>query len=125
MVEELIFDNAEERRKHRKNGAGWIEVIVGSMFSGKSEELIRRLKRAQIARQKVQVFKPKIDNRYSIEEIASHSGVKHHSNPISNAAEMLERVEADTEVVGIDEGQFFDEGIVDADNFRVVFNLRH
>ncbi len=116
MVEELVFDNAEERRKHRKNGAGWIEVIVGSMFSGKSEELIRRLKRAQIARQKVQVFKPKIDNRYSIEEIASHSGVKHHSNPISTAREMLDRVDADTEVVGIDEGQFFDPEIIDAVN---------
>ncbi len=116
MVEEFAFDNTEERRKHRKNGAGWVEVIVGSMFSGKSEELIRRLKRAQIARQKVQVFKPVIDNRYSIEEIASHSGVKHHSNPISTAGEMLDRVEADTEVVGIDEGQFFDREIIEAVN---------
>ena len=65
--------------KTDKNGKGWIEVIVGSMFSGKSEELIRRLKRAQIARQKVQVFKPKIDDRYSIEQIASHSGMTHVS----------------------------------------------
>ena len=71
MVEEFAFDNTEERRRDRQNGAGWIEVIVGSMFSGKSEELIRRLKRAQIARQKVQVFKPKIDDRYSIEQIRS------------------------------------------------------
>ena len=64
MVEEFAFDNTEERRKTRQNGgSGWVEVIVGSMFSGKSEELIRRLRRAQIARQKVQVFKPKIDDR--------------------------------------------------------------
>lgn len=112
MVEESAFDNAEERRKNRLNGTGWIEVIVGSMFSGKSEELIRRLNRARIARQKVQVFKPKIDARYSIEEIASHSGQKHHSKPITTATEMLEMIEPDTQVVGIDEGQFFDPGIV-------------
>ena len=77
MVEEFAFDNTEERRKNRQNGTGWVEVIVGSMFSGKSEELIRRLNRARIARQKVQVFKPIIDARYSHEEIASHSGQKH------------------------------------------------
>ena len=76
MVEEFAFDNTEERRKVRNNGTGWVEVIAGSMFSGKSEELIRRLNRARIARQKVQVFKPAIDARYSIEEIASHSGQK-------------------------------------------------
>ena len=64
MVEEFAFDNSEERRKVRQNGTGWIEVIAGSMFSGKSEELIRRLNRARIARQKVQVFKPGIDSRY-------------------------------------------------------------
>ena len=69
MVEEFAFDNAEERRKVRQNGTGWIEVIAGSMFSGKSEELIRRLTRARIARQQVQVFKPGIDQRYSEEEI--------------------------------------------------------
>ena len=119
MVEEFAFDNTEERRKtrHGGGGAGWIEVIVGSMFSGKSEELIRRLKRANIARQKVQVFKPKIDDRYSIEEIASHSGLKHVSLPVTTAKELLAAVEADTEVVGIDEGQFFDLEIVNAVNF--------
>ena len=116
MVEEFAFDNAEERRKVRQNGTGWIEVIAGSMFSGKSEELIRRLNRARIARQKVQVFKPAIDARYSFEEIASHSGQKHLSIPVSSTAEMLERLEADTEVVGIDEGQFFDLQIIDAVN---------
>ena len=116
MVEEFAFDNAEERRKVRQNGGGWIEVIAGSMFSGKSEELIRRLTRARIARQKVQVFKPGIDARYSIEEIASHSGQKHLSVPVASTAEMMEQVEADTQVVGIDEAQFFDMAIIAAVN---------
>jgi len=117
MVEEFAFDNTEERRKVRNNGTGWIEVIAGSMFSGKSEELIRRLNRARIARQKVQVFKPSIDARYSIEEIASHSGQKHVSLPVSSTAEMLSQIHQDTQVVGIDEGQFFDAAIVDAVNY--------
>ena len=112
MVEEFAFDNTEERRKDRQNGTGWIEVIVGSMFSGKSEELIRRLNRARIARQKVQVFKPTIDARYSIEEIASHSGQKHESTPVSSAAELMKNVREDTQVIGIDEGQFFDMEII-------------
>lgn len=117
MVEELVFDNTEERRKNRQNdGSGWVEVIVGSMFSGKSEELIRRLRRAQIARQKVQVFKPKIDDRYSIEQIASHSGMTHVSKPVMTAAEMMSQLDADTQVVGIDEGQFFDMELVNAVN---------
>ena len=116
MIDEFAFDNTEERRKNRLNGTGWIEVIVGSMFSGKSEELIRRLNRARIARQKVQVFKPKIDSRYSVEEIASHSGHKHDSKPVSSAEEMLAEIQADTEVVGIDEGQFFDMALIDAVN---------
>jgi thymidine kinase len=116
MVEEFAFDNADERRKVRNNGTGWIEVIAGSMFSGKSEELIRRLKRARIARQSVQVFKPAIDDRYSVEEIASHSGQKHGSIPVRNTAEMLEKIEKGTEVVGIDEAQFFDMALIDAVN---------
>lgn len=116
MVEEFAFDNTEERRKSRQNGTGWIEVIVGSMFSGKSEELIRRLRRAQIARQKVQVFKPKIDDRYSIEQIASHSGMTHISKPVMTAKEILPQIEPDTQVVGIDEGQFFDMEIISAAN---------
>jgi thymidine kinase len=116
MVEEFAFDNTEERRKTRLKGTGWIEVIVGSMFSGKSEELIRRLNRARIARQKVQVFKPTIDVRYTAEEIASHSGLKHLSRPVSTTAEMMSHVEDDTQVVGIDEGQFFDMEIVEAVN---------
>ena len=116
MVEEFAFDNTEERRKQRQNGTGWVEVIVGSMFSGKSEELIRRLNRAAIARQKVQVFKPIIDARYSVEEIASHSGRKHLSKPVTTAAELMEQVEHDTQVIGIDEGQFFDPDLVEAVN---------
>jgi thymidine kinase len=116
MVEEFAFDNTEERRKNRLNGTGWIEVIVGSMFSGKSEELIRRVRRAQIARQKVQVFKPCIDDRYSKEEIASHSGMTHLSKPVITAADLMKELEDDTQVVAIDEGQFFDMGIVDVVN---------
>jgi len=116
-VEEFAYDNTEERRKSRQtDGGGWIEVIVGSMFSGKSEELIRRLRRAQIARQKVQVFKPTIDNRYSIEQIASHSGMTHVSKPVMTAFEMMSQMENDTQVVGIDEGQFFDMAVIEAVN---------
>lgn len=124
MIEEFIFDNSEERRKNRQNGTGWIEVIVGSMFSGKSEELIRRLNRARIARQKVQVFKPTIDARYSIEEIASHSGQKHGSKPVSSSTELFDAVEPDTQVVGIDEGQFFDQGLIEAVNKLAVTGKR-
>ena len=90
------------------NNQGWIEVIVGSMFSGKSEELIRRLRRAEIARQKVQIFKPEIDSRYDRDHIVSHSDMRIPSIAVKSARELLELVEADTEVVGIDEGQFFD-----------------
>lgn len=91
---------------------GSIEVITGSMFSGKTDELIRRLVRARIARQKVQVFKPAIDVRYAIEKVTSHGGANLDAIPVASAAEILERLEADTTVVGIDEAQFFDEQIV-------------
>jgi len=87
---------------------GWLEVVTGSMFSGKSEELIRRLRRAQIARQKVQIFKPVIDNRFGDAHITSHSAMRIPSDNVSSSRELLEMVEPDTEVVGIDEGQFFD-----------------
>ena len=89
-------------------GAGWVEVITGSMFSGKSEELIRRLRRAQIAQRKVQIFKPKIDNRYADDHIISHSDMRIPSVNLSSSRELLAQVLPDTEVVGIDEGQFFD-----------------
>src|SRR5438128_1375149 len=87
---------------------GWIEVVVGSMFSGKSEELIRRLRRAQIARQRVQIFKPAIDARYAADQIVSHSEMRIPSRAVRTARELLEAVAGETEVVGIDEGQFFD-----------------
>ena len=89
-------------------GGGWIEVIVGSMFSGKSEELIRRLRRAQIAKRKVQIFKPRLDDRYSGDHITSHSAMRIESQSVESSKQLLDRVCADTEVVGIDEGQFFD-----------------
>jgi thymidine kinase len=91
--------------------AGWIEVITGSMFSGKSEELIRRLRRVQIARQKVQVFKPLFDNRYSDDHIVSHSEMRIPSQAVSGSKQLLSLVEEDTEVIGIDEGQFFDQDL--------------
>jgi thymidine kinase len=93
-----------ERTRH----TGWIEVVCGSMFSGKSEELIRRLRRAQIARQKVQIFKPQFDARFSHDEIVSHSEMRIPSRNVGSAKELLGVVDEDTEVVGIDEGQFFD-----------------
>jgi thymidine kinase len=92
----------------RQPNQGWIEVIVGSMFSGKSEELIRRLRRAQIARQKVQIFKPLLDQRYSGDHIVSHSEMRIESCAVPSSRALLDRVAPDTEVVGIDEGQFFD-----------------
>src|SRR4030095_7573358 len=88
-----------------------IEVITGSMFSGKSEELIRRLRRAQIARQKVQIFKPRIDSRHGGDHIVSHSEMRMESRTIGCSEELVRAVDADTEVVGIDEGQFFDAGL--------------
>ena len=90
---------------------GWIEVVTGSMFSGKSEELIRRLRRAQIARQKVQIFKPGTDNRYSDDHIVSHNDQRIRSRSVQSSNELLELVDPDTEVVGIDEGQFFDANL--------------
>lgn len=95
------------------NHHGWIEVVVGPMYSGKSEELIRRLRRAQIARQKIQVFKPSIDDRYSIDEVVSHNGEKIKAIPVKNSDEIYKLLSNDTEVIGIDEVQFFDDGIID------------
>jgi len=93
--------------RHQLN-QGWIEVIVGSMFSGKSEELIRRLRRAQIARLRVQIFKPVIDTRYGDDHIVSHSEMRIGSSAVQSSQSLLGQVAPDTEVVGIDEGQFFD-----------------
>lgn len=94
---------------------GWIEVIAGCMFSGKTEELIRRLRRAMIAKQKVIVFKPKIDNRYSEREIVSHSEQSLPSEVVEDASEILE-LSKDAQVIGIDEAQFFKMNIVDVAN---------
>ncbi len=95
-----------------KHHTGSIEVVTGSMFSGKTDELIRRLRRATIARQKVQVFKPAIDNRYAVEKVTSHAGNDYHAIPIQRAAEILSRLEAGTTVVAIDEAQFFDSEVI-------------
>lgn len=96
---------------HRKSGC--IEVVCGSMFSGKTEELIRRLRRAQFARQEIAIFKPVIDKRYSDVEVVSHDAHKLTSTPVASPAELLGRVGPEIQVVGIDEAQFFDETLVD------------
>ena len=97
--------------KNLPQDIGWIEVICGSMFSGKTEELIRRLRRAQIARQRVAIFKPAIDTRYAEDRIVSHSGVSLPSVTVSTAVEILENA-GDVDVIGIDEVQFFDHDLV-------------
>ena len=94
---------------------GWIEVVCGSMFSGKTEELIRRLNRAKIARQKVEIFKPALDTRYHNENIVSHSAVSIRSTPVQTAEEIL-LFAGDSEVIGIDEAQFFDNNLVEVCN---------
>ena len=91
---------------------GSIEVVCGSMFSGKTDELIRRLIRATIAKQKVQVFKPAIDVRYAVEKVTSHAGSDYDAMPVQKAREIPEKVEPDTTVVGIDEAQFFDPEVI-------------
>ena len=96
-----------------KGNMGWIEVVCGPMFSGKSEELIRRLRRAEIARQRVQIFKPVIDKRYSDTEIVSHSDLRIPADVVSRSAEILERLDPRTEVVGVDEAHFLDMEVVD------------
>jgi thymidine kinase len=93
---------------YQQFNSGWIELVCGSMFSGKTEELIRRVKRAQIARQKVQVFKPQLDDRYGRETVSSHDGLELDAIPVASAQELLAQVEPDTTVVAIDEVQFFD-----------------
>ena len=92
-------------------GSGWIEVVAGPMFSGKSEELIRLLKRAAIARLRIQVFKPATDNRYSDTDVVSHSQLRIPCEVIAKSSEILDRLDPRTEVIGIDEAQFFDEGL--------------
>jgi thymidine kinase len=97
---------------YRRSNGGWVEVICGPMFSGKSEELIRRVTRSQIARIPVQVFKPQLDNRYAESEVVSHSEWKVPAIPVASSIEMIRAVSLETQVIGIDEGQFFDDGLV-------------
>ena len=104
---------AQVQTAPRVHPAGSIEVICGCMFSGKSEELIRRLRRAVIGRQIVQVFKPQIDTRYAVDQVRSHSGVGFDALPVACSADVLRLVRPETTVVGIDEAQFFDIGITD------------
>src|SRR5437870_172758 len=101
---------------HKPIDRGWIAVVTGSMFSGKSEELIRRLRRAQIAKQKVQIFKPLLDTRFSDDHVGSHSDMRIPSQNVQNSDELVKLVDEDTEVVGIDEGQFFDANLPAACN---------
>lgn len=107
-----MFSENKFREMHRR---GSIEVICGSMFSGKTEELIRRLKRAKIARLRVEIFKPAVDVRYSDTEVVSHDSNSIHSTPVENSASIL-LLSEDVDVVGIDEAQFFDPGVVDVCN---------
>jgi len=95
------------------HSSGWIEVVCGCMFSGKTEELLRRLHRAQIARQKVQLFKPVIDDRYGKDFVVSHNQNRMLSTPVSKAQDILKLIEDTTRVVGIDEAQFFDESVIE------------
>ena len=102
----MLFHMSYERK-------GWIEVIVGGMFSGKTEELIRRLRRSEFARQKIQVFKPGIDDRYDAKNVTSHNSNSFNALPIESSEEIWLHLNDDTQVVGIDEGQFFDHGLVE------------
>ncbi len=98
---------------HQRYEGGWIELICGSMFSGKTEELIRRVNRAIIAKQKVQVFKPALDTRYTHQKVTSHGGAQFTATPAAEAADILNSLDPDTEVVVIDEAQFFDWSITE------------
>lgn len=101
-----------ENKANRDSEKGWIEVIVGSMFSGKTEELLRRLRRAKIARQNVEIFKPMVDVRYSDEEVVSHDANAIRSTPVESSGNIL-LLSGNVNVVGIDEAQFFDDGLVE------------
>ncbi len=99
---------------YQQPSTGWIELVCGSMFSGKTEELIRRVKRAQIARQQIQVFKPKLDDRYSKETVSSHNGLELEAIAVTSAEDMLAQIDPNTTVIAIDEVQFFDWHIAEA-----------
>ncbi len=99
-----------ERTRSRTPSKGWIEVICGSMFSGKTEELIRRLRRAEFAKQRVEIFKPGVDDRYHATDVVSHDATSIRSTPVPNSSNLL-LLASDIDVVGIDEAQFFDDGL--------------
>jgi thymidine kinase len=107
----MFFEGTNKKAKNR----GWVEVICGSMFSGKTEELIRRLKRAEFAKLKVEIFKPMIDTRYSDEEVVSHDETSIRSTPVESSGNIL-LLTGNVDVVGIDEAQFFDNNLVDVCN---------
>jgi thymidine kinase len=111
----LFLEPTHSKSAERNPPAGWIEVICGSMFSGKTEELIRRLKRAKIAQMRVEIFKPMADTRYHDEDIVSHNQNSIRSTPVNNSGEIL-LLAGDCDVIGLDEVQFFDENIVEVCN---------
>jgi thymidine kinase len=106
------LDHGEHLAARGSARVGCIEVVCGSMFSGKTEELLRRLKRARLAKQHVQLFKPRLDDRYDAVKVVSHEGTNADAVPVASADELLERTRADAAVVGVDEVQFFDARIV-------------
>jgi thymidine kinase len=114
----FIESNLNSGRKR-----GWIEVIAGSMFSGKTEELIRRLRRAEIARQKVEIFKPSVDVRYSTSQVVSHDERAITSTPVENSSTIL-LLSGNVDVIGIDEAQFFDDGLVEVCNKLADMGMR-
>ncbi|MBF9237121.1 thymidine kinase [Hymenobacter sp. BT683] len=107
-----MFIEPRVGNRHNAPRRGWIEVVCGSMFSGKTEELIRRLTRARIARQQVEIFKPAVDTRYDAEDVVSHNAARIRSTPVAIPSEIL-LLAAGSDVVGIDEGQFFDDSLVE------------
>ena len=109
---------------HVPKDVGWIEVICGSMFSGKTEEMIRRLRRATFTRQKVQIFKPALDDRYEATSIASHDGRTLECIPLGDIREVFRHLDPDTEVVGFDEAQFLGEGLVEVCSLLATRGLR-
>ncbi len=113
-----------ENKQSFNRSKGSVEVICGSMFSGKTEELIRRIKRARIARQKIEVFKPLIDKRYDEQNVVSHDESSIVSYPVETASQILLMVGDDTSVVGIDEAQFFDDGLTDVCNTLAAMGIR-
>jgi thymidine kinase len=110
------YYNGAEVAMYGRSSSGWIEIVCGSMFSGKTEELIRRVRRAQIARQNVQVFKHSLDARYEGQKVASHNGMLLESVPVQSSEQLRKAIDPDATVVAIDEGQFFDVGLVDLCN---------